>query len=404
MARRDEATGGMADRRGFIAAGAALAATGLAPAAARARDTGRRRVAIIGSTGRGDYGHGLDVAFTKVPGVEIVAVADEHAAGRAAARDRTGAARDYADFSVMLAEERPDIVAVCPRWIDQHHDMLLAAAGAGAHVYMEKPFCPTLAECDRVVEEFARRRLKLGIAHISQYSPVLDVVRSLIEHDEIGTVLEVRARGKEDRRGGGEDLWVLGSHVLGLMRSLAGGDALSCTALVRHAGEPVTAAHVTAGAEGIGPLAGDDVQARFAFAGGAYGHFASRRDAGGRPSRFGIQVCGSKGVIEMESGYLRPAWLLRDAGWSTRSGARWEPITSAGIGRPEDRTDGSYEGGHLAAIGDLVGAIEEDRATRCSAEDARAITEMIAAVFESHRVRGPVALPLATRVNPLTLL
>lgn len=401
----DGATAGVADRRGFIAAGAlaAAASLGAAPAAA-ARDAGRRRVAIIGSTGRGDYGHGLDVACTKLPGLEIVAVADEDEAGRAAALVRTGAARGYADFAVMLAAERPDIVVVCPRWIDRHHDMLLAAAGVGAHVYMEKPFCPTLAECDRVVEEFARRRLKLGIAHISQYSPVLDVVRSLIEHDEIGEVLELRARGKEDRRGGGEDLWVLGSHVLGLMRSLAGGDARSCTAVVRQDGAPVAAAHVASGAEGIGPLAGDDVQARFALPGAASGYFASRRGAGGRPSRFGIQVCGSKGVIEMESGYLRPAWLLRDAGWSTRSGSRWEPVTSAGIGRPEDRTDGTYEGGHLAALGDLVGAIEQDRATRCSAEDARAITEMIAAVFESHRVGGPVSLPLATRVNPLTLL
>jgi predicted dehydrogenase len=400
----DGPTVGMADRRGFIAAGAlAAAGLGAAPATA-ATGAGRRRVAIIGSTGRGNYGHGLDVACKKVPGFEIVAVADDDEAGRAAARGRTGAARGYADFAVMLAEERPDIVVVCPRWIDRHHDMLLAAANVGAHVYMEKPFCPTLAECDRVVEEFARRRLKLGIAHITQYSPVLDVVRSLIEHDEIGEVLELRARGKEDQRGGGEDLWVLGSHMLGLMRTLAGGDALSCTALVRQGGEPVAAKHVAPGAEGIGPLAGDDVQARFALPGGASGYFASRRGAGGRPSRFGIQVCGSKGVIEMESGFLRPAWLLRDAGWSTRSGSRWEPVTSAGIGKPEDRTDGTYEGGHLLALGDLIDAIEQDRATRCSAEDGRAITEMIAAVFESHRVGGPVSLPLATRVNPLTLL
>ncbi len=29
---------------------------------------------------------------------------------------------------------------------------------------------------------------------------------------------------------------------------------------------------------------------------------------------------------------------------------------------------------------------------------------LIAAVFESHRIGGPVSLPLKTRVNPLTLL
>ena len=38
------------------------------------------------------------------------------------------------------------------------------------------------------------------------------------------------------------------------------------------------------------------------------------------------------------------------------------------------------------------------------AEDCRAIIEMIASVFESHRVGGPIELPMVTRVNPLTLL
>ena len=69
-----------------------------------------------------------------------------------------------------------------------------------------------------------------------------------------------------------------------------------------------------------------------------------------------------------------------------RSGSKWEKITSAGIGEPEPRTDGTYEGGHVAAITDLIEAVEKDRETRCSARDGTAIVEMIAAVFESHRV------------------
>ena len=103
--------------------------------------------------------------------------------------------------------------------------MIVGAAQAGCHIYMEKPFCRTLAECDSAIKELQKRNLKLGIAHVSQYSPVLEVVKSLIENGEIGKVLELRARGKEDQRGGGEDLWVLGSHMFGLMRSLAGGNA-----------------------------------------------------------------------------------------------------------------------------------------------------------------------------------
>ncbi len=363
------------------------------------------RVGIIGSTGRGDYGHAVDVAFTKVPEVRIVAVADDHEAGREQALKRTGAPTGYADYRVMLQRERPDIVAVCPRWIDQHHAMLLAAAEAGCHVYMEKPFCPTLAECDEVCQAFEMRHLKLGIAHLTQYSPILKIVKSLLEHGEIGEVLELRARGKEDRRGGGEDLWVLGSHVLGVMRTLGGGQPVSCTATVEHEGRPVTKAHVVAGAEGIGPLAGDAIQARYRFANGVDGYFASRRNMAGNPSRFALQVFGSRGVIEIETGYMPPAAILRDGSWSpARSGKTWEPITSQGIGQPETRTDRGYEDGHIAAIRDLLHAIETQQPTQCNADDARAITELIVAVFDSHRLGTTVDLPLVTRVNPLTLL
>ena len=363
------------------------------------------RVGIIGSTGRGDYGHGVDTSFTKIDGVEIVAVADPDEQGRTEAQRRTGAPQAYADFRRMLAEETPHIVAICPRWIDAHHDMLMAAAEHGCHVYMEKPFCRTLAECDDVVRAMEMRHLKLGIAHVSQYSPVLDTVRALIRNGEIGDVLEIRGRGKEDHRGGGEDLWVLGSHVFGLMRSLAGSDAVRCSAVVTSNGHAVTKADVAEGAEGIGLLAGDDVRARYTFNGGITGDFASRRGMGGSPSRFGLQVFGSRGIIEMQSGYLAPAYILRDAGWSPgRSGKAWETVTSAGIGQPEPRTDGTYEGGHIAAITDLIESVEQQRPTKCSAEDSRAIIEMIAAVFESHRVAGPVQMPLTTRENPLSLM
>ena len=363
------------------------------------------RVGLIGHTGRGDYGHAVDAAFRKVEHVEIVAVADANEAGRLAAQKRNDAKTAYAAYRDMLAQEKLDIVAICPRWIDQHHDMLIAAAEAGCHVYMEKPFCRTLKDCDAVVNQLDMRHLKLGIAHISQYSPVLDTVLKIIADGVIGDVLEIRGRGKEDQRGGGEDLWVLGSHIFGLMRSFAGGSATSCYATVTQEEQPVVKGHVREGPEGIGLLAGDHVQASYAFAKGVTGYFASRKGVGGKPTRFAVQVFGSKGVIEMESGYLVKADLLRDSSWSpARSGSKWEPITSAGIGKPEPRTDGTYEGGHVAAITDLIDAIEKNRDTKCSARDCTAIIEMIAAVFESHRLAQPVELPLKTRVNPLSLL
>ena len=56
------------------------------------------------------------------------------------------------------------------------------------------------------------------------------------------------------------------------------------------------------------------------------------------------------------------------------------------------------------AVKDLLSAIENDRQPECSVLEGRTTVEMIAAVFESHRVGGPVTFPLKTRVNPLSLL
>ena len=53
------------------------------------------RAGIIGRTGRGNYGHGLDVAYRGLPEVEVVAVADPDPEGLEAAGERTGARRLY---------------------------------------------------------------------------------------------------------------------------------------------------------------------------------------------------------------------------------------------------------------------------------------------------------------------
>lgn len=363
------------------------------------------RVGIIGRTGKGNYGHGLDVVWQHLPNVNVAAVADDNATGLAAAVKRTRAKQGYADYRKMLDDEKLDIVAVCPRWLDQHHAMITACAEHRCHVYTEKPFCRTLEEADDVVQAFEMRHLKLAIAHTTRYSPQLKVAKKLIADGEIGDLLEIRARGKEDvRRGGGEDLWVLGSHMLDLTRAIAG-DVASCYAVVTEQGRPVTAADVKDGAEGIGPLAGDGVDAMYLLENGARAYFASHRGVAGRPTRFGLRVYGSKGVLEFQSGYLRPAYLLKHSSWSPgQSNAEWQTISSNGVGKPETRTEESHQGGNHAAATDLIAAVEKDRQPRSGLYDARASVEMIAAVFESHRQRGPVQFPLKNRKNPLKML
>ena len=360
------------------------------------------RVGVIGHTGKGNYGHGLDTVWLDLPNCELVGVADAHEGGRVAAAKRLKTSASFADYRELLDKTKPDIVSICPRWLDQHHDMVAAAAERGIHIYMEKPMCRTLEEADAMVRVCEQHDVKLAIAFQTRYSPTLEVIRDLIEEGKIGDVLELRGRGKEDRRGGGEDLWVLGSHIMNLIDYFAGQPS-SCFARVSQNGEPVNKSHVAPGAEGIGLLAGDQLSAMYGYDDGRTAYFASKRNAAG--GRFGLKIFGSKGVVDLTTGYLPKASVLFEPTWSPgRSNGRWQVITSAGVGKPEPINGRGHRDGNIAACRDLISAIEEDREPEASIYEARTSVEMIAGVFESHRQKGPVKLPLENRKNPLSLL
>ena len=362
------------------------------------------RIGVIGRTGKGNYGHALDTAWQEIPNAEIAAVADDNKGGLLAAGRKLKVNRTFSDYREMLDKIKPDVAAICPRWVDQHRDMAVAAAERGIHVYMEKPLCRTLEEADEIVAACERTHVKLAIAHPTHYSPKLQTIKKLIAEGKIGTVLEYRARGKEDSRGGGLDLWALGTHVLDMIRVL-GGHPKSCFATVTQNGKPVGKQDVFEGAEGIGPLAGDALHARFGMPDGSTAYFASQKNMRGNPSRYGLQIFGSKGVIEVIEGVLPPVKFLPDPSWSPgRSGVKWQDVSSAGVGKPEPLQGKQYTARHYLAIVDFLKAIQDDRQPLDGMYEARGVVEMIAAVFESHRQGGPVPLPLKNRKNPLTML
>jgi predicted dehydrogenase len=362
------------------------------------------RIGIIGRTGRGDYGHATDEAFVGLANCQTVAVADDDPTGLAAMAKKHNVEQAFADYREMLDKAKPDIVVIGQRWLDQHRDMAVAAAERGVHVYMEKPFCRSLAEADEVVDACERTHAKLAIAHPTRYSPKLQTVKRLIAEGAIGKVLEYRGRGKEDKRGGGEDLWVLGTHVMDMIRAL-GGHPKWCFARVTQDGHPVTKADVAEANEGIGPLAGDAVTAIYSLGDGATAYFQSVKNRAGKGSRYGLQIYGSGGIFEILEGTMPSVKYLGDPSWSPgRSKAVWQDVSTAGIGKPETLTDSVWQNRHRPAALDLLQAIEENRQPASSVYEARGATEMIVAVFESHRQGGPVELPLANRHNPLTLL
>ncbi|OHE82702.1 MAG: hypothetical protein A3G75_07275 [Verrucomicrobia bacterium RIFCSPLOWO2_12_FULL_64_8] len=324
-----------------------------------------------------------------------MAVADPDEAGRRKAAQEAGAARSYADYREMLKKEALDIVSVCPRWVDCHEEMVLACVAAGCHVYCEKPIAADLASADRMVAAAERAGRKVAVAHQGVYLPQVQEVKRLLRDGRIGPVQAIYACGKQDRRGGGEDMMVLGTHLFNMMRFFAR-DVAWMTAHVTSAGREIGPEDIREANEPIGPVAGDCVESYFAFQNGVSGFFTSRADQPGGGRSFGMEIVGREGRICVRGGagteiaiYPYGAYLPEDAS------QRWEVL--------KVEKSPLNEGNRLAIL-DLIGAIEEDRGPISSARDARAALEMILGAYES-QIRGArVRFPIADRTHPLERL
>lgn len=383
-------------RRAFLTA-SALSSVAFGARGILAGETSRYRAAIIGHTGAGDYGHGLDVVFTGRANIEVVAVADPDATGRGKAKQRARAQREYADYREMLAKEKPSLVSVAMRWSDPHHAICKAALEAGAHVYVEKPFTTTLAEADDLIALAEKKNLTIAVAHQMHLAPIVQALKRQLADGFIGDLLQLRAHGKQDSRAGGEDMVVLGTHLFDLMRLFAG-DPLWCTAEILHRGRAAAKEDARAAGEKIGPVLGDEIEAQFAFAKGVHGMFTSRARNRQTAGHWGIELVGSKGVVRLLADIVPRVFVRSQTPWSD-SGARaeWSPLAWDAPGDSKAGVDGA----NARMIDNLLVAIETNRPPACSAHDAMKAIEMVMAVYHAALTRTRVALPLKHREHPL---
>lgn len=384
-------------RRTFLGTSAAL---GMAASARGENGAPKKlRACVIADTERGGWGHHLHRVWNVHDDVEVVGYADHvEPMGRMGAK-HAEAARFYTDYREMLDKERPDLVTVCPRWSIRHREFVCAAAEIGAHGFCEKPLAVDLVEADAMMAAIEAKDLKWGIAFNFRATPWVELARKLvIEEGLIGDVLELRARGKEDHRAGGEDMLVLGTHLFDLMRYFAG-DAVWCRAHVLQDGRPARLEDRRMPSEGIGPVLGDEIHATFGFSSGIVGYFASVKSPVTDSGRWGVDLYGTKGIvlIRLAGPGVPTIRVLRDPAWLPGvDDKRWERLPGA----PDPAT---YDNAnrYRPITASILEAIGNGGTPNVSLADGRASLEMILAVYKAHFAGGPVSFPLEPRTHPL---
>jgi predicted dehydrogenase len=146
------------------------------------------RFGLIGS-GAITRTHAL--ALGRVREAKAIAVAD-YPRDRGARRGRGEVlARDltipdyYDDYRRLIADPRIEAVTVSlPNAL--HAEVALAALEAGKHVVIEKPLCLTLEDADRIIEVARKNRLVAGYAEELCYCPKFVRAKELVSAGAIG--------------------------------------------------------------------------------------------------------------------------------------------------------------------------------------------------------------------------
>ena len=168
-------------------------------------------------------------AFSRVPGVEIVAVSDLDPKRRAEYRSRYGLPNgspieEYGDYRDMLKNGELDAVVIALPTA-MHYRATLDCLKSGCHVLCEKPPTTTAREMGRICRAVSESGLTYMFARQSRFRPVVQASRKLVAQGRLGTPYYAEAkwircrgvpwgRGFTDRDKGGGVLLDLGVHVI----------------------------------------------------------------------------------------------------------------------------------------------------------------------------------------------
>ncbi|MBY6414547.1 Gfo/Idh/MocA family oxidoreductase [Rhodococcus sp. BP-252] len=141
------------------------------------------RMALIGA-GRIGSSH-AELVANHVPGATLVAVVDPTPNAERLAADLDV---DVVERSADAVLARPDVDAVLITTPARTHtDLVVQAAAAGKHVFVEKPMAVTLADADRAIAAAKEAGVVLQVGFNRRFAPGWIAARSAIDAGRVGT-------------------------------------------------------------------------------------------------------------------------------------------------------------------------------------------------------------------------
>lgn len=97
------------------------------------------------------------------------------------------------DYNAVLADKAVQAVVLSTPH-SQHADQVAAAARAGKHVFVEKPFTLTKASAESAVDAAHRAGVVMALGHNRRFLPAVAEMRNLVASGALGTVLHAEGQ------------------------------------------------------------------------------------------------------------------------------------------------------------------------------------------------------------------
>ena len=96
------------------------------------------------------------------------------------------------DFDALLADPGVDAVVLATPH-SMHATQVIAAAHAGKHVFVEKPFALHRAEAQDAVDAAQKARVSLGLGYNRRFHPEMNKLRQRIQSGDLGIIMHAEA-------------------------------------------------------------------------------------------------------------------------------------------------------------------------------------------------------------------
>ena len=154
------------------------------------------RVGLIGA-GRIGQLHAEHLA-TRIPGVELAAVADVNLAVAQMTAARFDVPTAVADYRALLDDRSIRAVAICSA-TDTHASITQDAATAGKHIFCEKPIDFDLQRIDQTLAAIERAGVKFQVGFNRRFDANFRRVRDMVAEGKVGVphILRITSRDPE---------------------------------------------------------------------------------------------------------------------------------------------------------------------------------------------------------------